>query len=303
MISILVISFGNKSIESITINALISQLDNHKDISLYIYNNGPEKFGLIDNGFSDKIKSKFKCLNIYENVNNNSLSHIYNDFLSNVDDDYYMLLDDDTKLPVDYLNSLKLKINNSPDSDLFFPIILSEHNNFSYYPIINSIPYGNLQEKINNLDSTYDVTTVGSGLVLNKNILLKISKSRLDPFDERFALYGVDFSLFRNIKLCKESEFKYSILREIYHDMSGVERKISRFRFIERELDNIISARNYSKNIFKAAIKFFVFLFKYSILIDFKMLKNVFFVFQHGMHPRCFSREKNLFSIKFKVKD
>lgn len=48
------------------------------------------------------------------------------------------------------------------------------------------------------------IISIGSGLVIYKSLVECFRKDNLKLFDERYALYGVDYSFFRRIQRIKK---------------------------------------------------------------------------------------------------
>lgn len=298
-LTIIVICYNKKSIFNETTKSLSLQNGFFKNIDVVIFNNGPHYFHSNDDAISTLLKLRhiYGSVNIVENPNNNPLSHIYNDFIDEHSSDYYCILDDDTNLTLSYLSSLSKKISFYPDADVFIPIILSAHNNTIYYPLIDGVPYD--KEYINFKDGLRDKTvfSVGSGMIFSENICKKIRETGKFPFDENFALYGVDFSFFRNIhKLKQQGNIIDIILVEpLYHDMSGVLDEMPQWRLVEREYDKILSIKHYSSNQIFALVKFFHLMISHFLRLNISLAILSFKVFVAGKHPRCFQRVKNLF--------
>lgn len=91
------------------------------------------------------------------------------------------------------------------------------------------------------------ITTIGSGLVLGKNVIKRILQRHSTVFDERFYLYGVDttfcyrlndLNLFESILII--SGFEHSLSRLEIEDSETL-----RFRQIERSKDLALRVRYY----------------------------------------------------------
>lgn len=299
-LTILVIIFNRKIIDNQTISSLMEQDGQFNDVNVVIFNNGPDYFENINDVTLGRLKELFHRVTIIQNPKNNPLSYIYNDFIDNYHSDYFCILDDDTDLTSSYINSLINETERNKEVDVILPIILSAHNDKIYYPLVSGFPFDKKINSSDNILSDNTVFSIGSGLTFSKRLCDKMRKYNINPFDERFALYGVDFSFFRNILTLKQNgeNINLVVIEELYHDMSGVEINIKRWRYIEREYDRVLSIRHYSSNYFFSLLKINLLVLKhfssFDMEIAFMCLKTYFL----GRHPRCLKKESNLFEWK-----
>lgn len=189
-IAILVVLYDKELIDSKTLTSLVNFDFNFN--SLVIYNNGPVNLA-VNEQFVNSLYHKFKSVKIVNDLNNSPLSKIYNNFISEIEVSSYVILDDDTELNpsyIDMLNDNYLK----PKYDIVVPKIISKGGE-QYYPISNGSPVIT-EGDVNNLPNLLSIT---SGVVINNTLLAKINVLNNRVFDERYALYGVDTSFFKNI--------------------------------------------------------------------------------------------------------
>ncbi len=296
-LTILVVLFNRDTILNDTTKSLLKQGELLGTVDLIIFNNGPGQFLDLNNEFIDSLRSIYSLVEIKQDINNNPLSVIYNEFVKKYPSDYYLILDDDTKISSDYINkTLKLAIEESPD--VLLPAIISNHNGEVYYPFIDGSPIKDSMIKAGCRIVNNDVCSIGSGLTISHRVLQEFSREGLDAFDERFALYGVDFSFFRRLNFLKYSGCEVScyIVDYIIHDMSGVQKKISRNRYIEREFDKVLSIKHHSSNLLYSYIKIFKLMVGYLFQRDLDMGLRAFKVYLSGRHPRCVNVRRGLFS-------
>lgn len=141
-----------------------------------------------------------------------------------------------------FLTGLDISYKNNIDLQL--PLIVEKKSNDIYYPLINGCV-----AKHNNIHIGNDefVVSVGSGVVIYKSLLEKFSSFDLQPFDERFALYGVDTSFFLRLKMIKSKgrDVNIQVASQIYHSLSRVNSTFSPFRHRERLYDALLTNMYY----------------------------------------------------------
>lgn len=273
-IAIVVVLYGKELIDSKTIMSMVDFEINF--YSLTIYNNGPVTLSDDDSIFN-KLKDKFKSIRVINDLNNSPLSKIYNKFLTEVESFSYIIMDDDTELNTSYIEMLGRNALN-PKYDIIIPKILSKDGQ-QYYPISNGIPVSS-EGVVSDLPN---ILSISSGIVINETAFSKLSLTNKCIFDERYALYGIDTSFFKNITKNK----KVSIAVESYllHSLSRAEFSDSPFRRKERLLDLAISTRCYPSPFnFYYFIKTFL---KLNIAGDFNLALLLVRVFLKGKHPKC----------------
>ncbi len=281
---VLVVLYDKKVNESHTLLSLLHTKSDAKYIDLIIYNNGPKLVDVESCDTTHSLKVLFRTVNIVQDLNNSPLSMIYNNFISG-GYDRYCLFDDDTCVPTDYFCSFECDNLNYTEFDVQLPMIKSTVSGEIYYPIVNSKVVDN--ECILNFKD--DVHTIGSGIIIYKKILEKFNRHGLSFFDERFALYGVDFSFFRRIKILKnEGEcFSISIRDVISHSLSRDNKSTPLWRKKERSIDWVLTAKYYSPSFFKSYVNLAKIFLKYCLQRELYLAIFSLFVFFKGSHPRC----------------
>lgn len=239
----LIVLYGKKPINSETINSILNLDFDFSSYHLIIHNNGPntisendfEGFGLIE---------RFGFFNIRNTIDNQPLSKIYNDvLLSKKDINWFTLLDDDTEINIEYLCSIK----SNSSADVILPRIIDA--GVCYYPVSS----GRVVKDNHDVDSIGgEVLSIGSGLTISRKLINKFSSVEMTPFDERFALYGVDFSFFRRLTILKKIfDVKLYISGELSHSLSRNILDYSEFRHYERVTDVLLSAKYYPRYSFE----------------------------------------------------
>ena len=271
---ILIVIYNKEVRDSSTFRTLI--LNGVHDLHIVIHNNGPEIIYL-----PPEIVSELELLNVTITLNNciqnMPLACLYNEFIDfYADYDKFVLLDDDSTLTTSYMNSL---YNN--DYDIELPKIVSVVDGKTYYPISRDLVCIN--------DDYLDPSTtisIGSGIIITRSFLEKFSKKGLKIFDEKYAFYGVDSSLFRRMwKLKREGQdFRIKSSSTIIHSLSRTEGPESIFRKNERLMDFAITMRHYPSfsgylSLLKKGLKQLVTL----KMKDFILMFRCFF---SGIHPR-----------------
>ncbi|BDA88563.1 hypothetical protein E3AUHO_12490 [Klebsiella pneumoniae subsp. pneumoniae] len=280
MNSILLVILYNKNFnQSSTLESL---LHSKYDGDLLIFNNGPLSLDITDS-FYLQLKNKFRFVGFNEDCSNRPLSVIYNDFVKEYKYDRYFFFDDDTNVTDEFLSS---KNNNSIDVSL--PIIKSITDKKAYYPRVNNVV---CEHEIFLNDSDY-VISIGSGLMITSKLIDKFNAEQMTLFDERFSLYGVDFSLFRRIKLLrtKNIQINIEIAGELCHSLSRVDGRESTFRIRERSIDVVLTKILYpTENAFINYLSIFKVLIKTVARMDLQGLSILSSVIKHRAHPRSIS--------------
>jgi hypothetical protein len=232
--AILILLYNKEIKDSSTINSLINSKHQYPNTKLVIWNNGPvnlKNLGclILENlGYEVAVK---------ETLNNESLAVIYNQFLAQNEANKYILLDDDSQLSSPYI----LASSQSKNHETSMPIITSQ--NVIHAPIVNNQPYS----PDVNLTSKDKVMTIGSGLVIGKEISEKLKQKYGEVFDERFYFYGVDNSfclrlfetgLTTSIKMI--AGFNHSLSR-----LENEDNKTTKFRQLERSYSTGLELRYY----------------------------------------------------------
>lgn len=271
----LVVLYNKEVSESKTVNSLMDF--DVEDFNLLIFNNGPKEISLTEQEKLD-FSSKGLIVKLVNSTNNKPLAKLYNDFLDdNPGFNKYIILDDDSELTSSYISSL-----NHDDYDIEIPKIVSKHDHLVYYPISNGAVITN-----NGFVSVDGTHSIGSGLVINHSLLDVFKNHNMKLFDENFALYGVDVSLFRRMWILsnKGVSIKVKSSSSLVHSLSRLEGKESDFRRHERVIDFAISVRRYpSVRSYLSFIKKMIISASHFRIKDMSLMLTCFI---KGSHPRC----------------
>lgn len=272
---ILVIIY-NKSVND---SETLKSLKQIKDITadLLIFNNGPERIKR-GNIFIQDLEKDFKNVYLAEDVENRPLSILYNAVIEEYQQyDTFFIFDDDTHIPSDYFIKTMEKVK---CYDLVIPQIISNTDQSVCYPIINGKPYKNNTE----IKLTDIVYSIGSGLVISKTLINKFKKKGLDLFDSRYALYGVDFSLFRRIRSLIDNGEKIDIAvsSSLNHSLAKRKKKKEAWRKKEITIDQVLTSKFYTKTY----LDFLWILVKKILKLDFDNAWLACKVYISGCHPR-----------------
>lgn len=272
-ISMLVILYDKTLEESQTLISL--SVFSKKINNLVIVNNGPNKIDPSTN-FFENLESKHNNVELINYIENKPLSWIYNEFIENYKDDYMVFLDDDTPLDEVFEN----KIFSTSDVDVELPKIFALSDNQQYYPIVNNSVYCN--EGI--IDNNNIIYSIGSGLIFSKKTIEIFKSKNIKPFDERFALYGVDTSFFRrlNLILREGADMVISSSTKLNHSLSRTEGKISEWRYIERLYDIVLSVKYYQNYKALRLLKIII-----KNIHNLGFVKIILKTYYRGVHPRC----------------
>ncbi|HIG2990677.1 hypothetical protein M2Y83_25860 [Klebsiella pneumoniae] len=288
---IIVVTYGKTKISNKTLESLMS-VNLKKKHDLIIFNNGPVSIN--DSCFEcvDLLKKKFKAFSLYEDLSNAPLSSIYNYFLEENDYDRYILLDDDTMFPSCFFDDMDETLLEHKFLDLQLPRIIENSNKKQYYPRCgrNIIEPGPLNEK----DEFF---SVGSGLIIYKSLIEKFKKNNIELFDTRFALYGVDYSFFRRLRMLRKKGVFFNIVvnSEIFHSMSSVNPKVEQWRKKERMYDHVLTIKHYGGMGVKY-LKLFKLILHYLNTKDLMLVIYSIEVYIKGIHPRCLDQTRKSFS-------
>ena len=234
---IFVIIYNKKVEESKTILSLLKMECENYDLK--IINNGPE---LVDvNYVENELCNKKTNVTLEQYLENKPLSILYNKLLKeSYSYDRFIFFDDDTLIPECFFGDINSSFYNGLDLQL--PKIISDLDKTIYYPLVNDVVISSNAEKIK-LKHDDSIFSIGSGLIIYKSLLEKFNVNNKKLFDERFAFYGVDVSLFKRINLLKKTgtSFNIQLCSEIYHDLSRVNSKNNFFRERESMYDSILS--------------------------------------------------------------
>lgn len=167
------------------------------------------------------------------------------------------------------------------DYDLELPKIVSRVDQVIYYPLHYDCVVNH-----NGFIEVVGTHSIGSGLIFTKDLVLTFQKHNLKLFDEHYALYGVDVSLFRRMwRLVKQGEhFKLKSSCVLLHSLSRTEGPESKFRRTERLIDFAISVRRYPS--LRSYASFIKKGGRQLIGFNFSDIKIMLVSYISGIHPR-----------------
>ncbi|WP_413725044.1 glycosyltransferase family 2 protein [Sodalis sp. RH16] len=280
---LLVILYDKEIDKSLTLEC-ISQGD-FKNCDLVIVNNGPQKI-VLEGSFHSLLMDVVSKIELREYLDNRPLSWIYNEII--VDYIHYeriIFLDDDSHLNSNFLSNIDRFY--CDDIDIQIPKILERSDHQLYYPLVNGFIYDGHDGEI--IDAEKDVLSIGSGLVIYRSLIDKFSHLNLEVFDSRFALYGVDFSLFRRVREMRKNNIyvKIQLVSYVNHSLSRASDNISEWRYKERLYDSVLSIRFYSKNTFHSFLRLTKYLGGELLKGNVRSVPLIFKTYFIGKHPRC----------------
>ncbi|MEL0579834.1 hypothetical protein AACK17_14945 [Pectobacterium punjabense] len=217
----------SETLQSILVNKLQSI-----NLTLKIWNNGPEylKEEDISKFFSFCLKSNIN-VDIFQDKRNVSLSKIYNLFITEENYDYITILDQDSTLPEDFFAN----IFHEKKTDIIIPLIFSNTNEI----IVQTHPYRLYDGKkiVTEGFINQKIETVMSGITLSSNFTEKIIKNWNFFFEERLGFYGIDSDFFKKLNEM-ESLSKISICckNRIHHSFALLDPNQSMTEFRKMEL-------------------------------------------------------------------
>ncbi|HCO4476127.1 TPA: hypothetical protein N8Q73_000563 [Escherichia coli] len=180
-----------------------------------------------------------KNIRYHETLHNISLAKIYNEVINKYNAQIYIILDDDSSLTDAYFEAVK---QISPN-EVGMPVIYYDRK------IINPCINGQIYNKGINIDANDTITTIGSGLVVGRDVASQLFKAYNSVFDERFYLYGVDTTFCFRLNKLKIND-KIKIIDGFEHGLSRLEGKndkLTLFRKIERSNDLALQIRYYKE--------------------------------------------------------
>ncbi|WP_227536752.1 glycosyltransferase family 2 protein [Klebsiella michiganensis] len=274
-VAIIVVIY-NKSVEkSNTINTLLSA--KLFDATIIIHNNGPENIALPNDVFQACRERNIK-INLINCISNKPLSFVYNDFIEQYCCfDKLIILDDDSEITELFINSIY-----DEECDIQLPQIISREDGKIYYPMENGKVI--VSKTILNPKVTH---SIGSGLIIDRNVVTIFKENSLRLFDEHYALYGVDVSLFRRIwELSNRGiSFKLKSSSYIIHSLSRTEGVESPFRRKERLIDFAITVKRYGS--LRSKMSFCKKTLINLLSLKFDDIAVMYDAYIHGSHPRC----------------
>ena len=237
-LAIIVVLYNNDVDSSLTVQSLLSLNRSGfvpRNCEVILWNNGP-----IFISFAE-LPDGWRIINATENY---PLSMVYNYFLTSMCSDCVAFFDDDTSLSEKYMSDVTSFVSDSISVPaLGLPIVCSRGSlnlERPVYPV--SFETGDFGTDF----SAGEFRSVGSGLVINRQLADNLKSRYGDVFDERFAFYGVDTSFFARLRgLPNVSTYFFS---RIIHDLSrlapGRDDKY-KFRYRERLVDMLLMQLHY----------------------------------------------------------
>lgn len=268
--------------DSETIRSLINTEQETIKARLCIWNNGPKTAKPTPETIKWLHYSGIEAIYI-ETLENQPLSWIYNHFIKKFNAKKYVILDHDSKVSkeykahvfsdeIDFIGAPRIEAKGSPRSP-------SVKGKFSPGPY-----------KKNEC-----VTAIGSGVVVSSEAAQLISKIYGDVFDEKFALYGVDTSLFLRVHRLGLSD-RVKLIPGFEHSLSRLENEpssVKEFRKTERSYDFGLTVRNYPeilhiKFVIKQALLCLLGKGSFNLVAAMK-------AFASGRHEKCIKLSKKEF--------
>lgn len=233
--AILILLYNKEIRESRTVSSLIASSSQFENARLILWSNGPRKLECYD---VSKLVNLGYEVEIVETLDNKSLAVIYNLFIERNEAEKYVFLDDDSSLNSGYIEEACCSIS----TEVAMPVISS--NGVAKNPKIKSLTLN----KGHKVDPEDRVFTIGSGLVVGREVILKLFKHFSKPFDERYYLYGVDTTFCHRLYLSGLTK-TVKIISGFDHSLSRFEDEsdyVKEFRRKERSYDRGMTLKYYS---------------------------------------------------------
>lgn len=233
-LSILIVAYNCSLESSATLNSILTSKLRFDEVQLCFWNNGPQDITPLSSTLA-ALEEQSLELTMKQTRQNAPLSWIYNHFIKSFPGDQYVILDHDSTLSREYLQHILAR----KKTFLGMPTILAK--GAPQYPRSNRRfslgPYTNRDE----------VFSIGSGLLLSHEATECIKHAYGNIFDENFALYGVDISLFKRIQKLGLTE-KLESIPGFEHSLSKLEsetKEVKHFRKVEASYDFGLMLRHY----------------------------------------------------------
>lgn len=284
-ITAVVILYNTTIKNSQTLCSLLKCELSHINLSLNIWNNGPSLL------IEDEIKLlKKECetlginLNIYQNIQNIALSHIYNYLIEKSEFNFFTILDQDSNLEKDFFNN----IYSNHNYDLIVPEIYAsgwrEKEETKCFPTY-------LGSEILLEKQTFilgEIFTISSGITLSNKLIDILQENDKTVFNNNFALYGIDTSFFYNLKNLLALNLQGICVGTIKHNLAHNRfstAQLSETRKLEMEYDNILQ-RIYCNH--KSTFSTLIFLLKKLISRKYSLqvFKKLLVCLINKKHPR-----------------
>jgi hypothetical protein len=233
-VTFLVLLYNNEIATSTTLNTLLDSKIEYHNCKLIIWNNGPSSLNCKD---TIPFRAMGLDVGIQETINNESLAKIYNKFIKLVKSHKYVILDDDSHLSKNYL---ELTLS-ATECELCVPMIT--YKNKIAAPKCNGI----IVSQIKKFDVDDKLMTIGSGMVIGNKVVSDIAAIYGSAFDERFYLYGVDYTFCHRVNHISSIDIR--VIQGFEHSLSKFideEDLVTQFRLKERSYDQALRLRYYN---------------------------------------------------------
>lgn len=189
-LSTVVILYNATILDSTTLQSLLNcQLADHQ-LTLHIWNNGPQALERSDiDAYLKVAESLGITVIIYEDKRNVALSKIYNFIINKGSFDFFIPFDQDSRLNSEFF----ITIAHQPTLSLILPRV--ENNGKTKFPYY--VKQGPITEEGD--VEVNRVTSINSGMAISSGLVKIFKDSGLTVFDERFAFYGIDTAFFLNL--------------------------------------------------------------------------------------------------------
>jgi hypothetical protein len=232
-VTFLVLLYKNEIATSTTLNTLLKSGFKFHNCKIVIWNNGPHNLNSKNtNAFTDMGLD----VDVQETINNESLAKIYNDLFRLVRSNKYVILDDDSTLNLSYLQAAL----NATKYELCVPIITNKSNIKG--PKCNEI----IVEHTKEFEVDEQLKAIGSGMVIGNKVVSDITDIYGATFDERFYLYGVDFTFCYRVNQIGTIDIR--VIQGFEHSLSRLLNEtalVTKFRLKERSYDSGLQLRYY----------------------------------------------------------
>ncbi|BAV11793.1 putative glycosyl transferase family 2 [Moraxella osloensis] len=272
----LIVIYNKELLDSLSLKTLIKLIRQRNEKAICrIVNNGPLEVKKID---SDQYPKNL-VIDFQQSISNRPLSKIYNEFLNDyVDNDRFVILDDDSELSENYLH----RVFDIEEFDLELPKIYNEKFDL-FYPLVDwKIIHKSLTLMPVNKS---EIFSIGSGLIISQKLLKIFRDNSKMLFNENFSLYGVDFSLFWEIKSIKAyNDITITSKSYLIHNMS-LHGKINYYKRRELLISFALLFRHYPAMV---NFKNFAYRLRESLINrEFELVFIMIKIYLSGTHPNC----------------
>ncbi|RYC38026.1 hypothetical protein DEH81_19650 [Pectobacterium zantedeschiae] len=240
-----VILYNTYLLESETLQSILINKLHNINLTLKIWNNGPNYLEEEDiNKFFSFCSKSGINVDIFQDKRNVSLSKIYNLFINEKNYDYITILDQDSTLPEDFF----AKIFHGKKTDIIIPLIFSNINEI----VAQTHPYRlyDGEKIVTECSINQKIETVMSGITLSSNFTETIIKNWNSVFEERLGFYGIDSDFFKRLNEMESlSNISVCCKNKIHHSFALLDpnQSMSEFRKMELFYFKIFSRIAYQK--------------------------------------------------------